>query len=478
MIATEREAKGKVLALGFLLVALMAAWLLAAKPAHAATFTVNSTGDAGDATPDGVCDSDPVRAVIRCTLREAIREANAVPGPHTINFNIPSSFPNSCNATTKVCTISPASQLPKITRATTINGYSQPGASVNTATTGTNAVLKIVLDGSNPALFGPSGLPSASGLFVTAPNTTVRGLVINNGFHPGVFFDQETPSDAGRTLEGCFIGTDVSGTTASAIKPLDGVIITAGEGNVIGGNTLAARNLISGNRHFGIELLSNATGNRVEGNLIGTKKDGTTALGNGVTGLRVAHGGSNNTIGGIGAARNTIAYNGDNGVSVQTALGESSVGNRILSNSIFSNGGLGIDLHTASEPAAGGVVTPNDPDDPDTGPNTLQNFPVISSAVTASGGPTTITGGLNSTPDQTFTIQFFSSPAPDPSGFGEGQTFLGQLTNVTTNANGNAFFTFTPNQVVPISWRVTATATGVGGTSEFSRARIVVRPPP
>jgi hypothetical protein len=71
-----------------------------------------------------------------------------------------------------------------------------------------------------------------------------------------------------------------------------------------------------------------------------------------------------------------------------------------------------------------------------------------------------------------------SSPAPDPSGFGEGRTFIGQMNNLTTNANGNACFTFVPSQVVPISSRVTATATGVGGTSAFSRARIVVRPLP
>lgn len=148
------------------------------------------------------------------------------------------------------------------------------------------------------------------------------------------------------------------------------------------------------------------------------------------------------------------------------------IGNRILSNSIYSNAELGINL------GADGV-TPNDPDDPDTGPNTLQNFPNISSAVTTPTGSTsstTITGALNSTPDSTFLVQFFSSPAPDSTGFGEGKTFIGQ-TSVTTNANGNAPFTFVPARSVGVSWRVTATATGVGGTSEFSRSRIVVRPP-
>jgi uncharacterized protein YfaS (alpha-2-macroglobulin family) len=50
------------------------------------------------------------------------------------------------------------------------------------------------------------------------------------------------------------------------------------------------------------------------------------------------------------------------------------------------------------------------------------------------------------------------------------------------DANGNASFSFDFASTVPVSWRVTATATpatatGPGGTSEFSRARIVVRPP-
>ena len=94
-------------------------------------------------------------------------------------------------------------------------------------------------------------------------------------------------------------------------------------------------------------------------------------------------------------------------------------------------------------------MTPNDLRDEDTGPNGLQNFPVISSAV-ISNGSTTIRGSLNSTPSRTFTIQFFNSPAPEPSGNGEGKTFLEQK-QVETNRNGN--------------------------TSEFSNARIVTRPP-
>ena len=81
--------------------------------------------------------------------------------------------------------------------------------------------------------------------------------------------------------------------------------------------------------------------------------------------------------------------------------GNASTGNRGLSNFIFSNGELGINL-------AG--ITANDPDDPDTGPNNLQNFPMIASAKTGAL-KTTINARLNSTPNRTFRVQFFSNPA-------------------------------------------------------------------
>jgi hypothetical protein len=372
----------------------------------------------------------------QCTLRAAIQESNAFAGADTINFNIPSSLFNKCNPASKVCTISPGSVLPRIEKPVTIDGYTQSGATENTLTQQdkTNAVLKIELDGTNA---GPFGLIIADG----ASNSVIRGLVINN-FDHGI----RIVGGTGHSVEGNFIGTDPSGMSAEG-NGYSGVTVGAAtfgqatDGSTIGGASPEARNLISGNAPWGVWLKSGSSGNTIQRNLIGTNKDGSP-LGNS---------------------------------SVGVILYPEGTGNRILSNSIYSNGGLGIDLVGGTEDANG--VTANDPDDPDTGANTLQNFPGISSAITASGGPTTITGGLNSTPNQTFTIQFFSSPAPDPSGFGEGKTFIGQR-SVTTNANGNASFTFEFATAVPVSWRVTATATGIGGTSEFSRARIVVRPPP
>src|SRR5208337_4499816 len=102
--------------------------------------------------------------------------------------------------------------------------------------------------------------------------------------------------------------------------------------------------------------------------------------------------------------------------------GSNARGNSILSNSIYSNTGLGIVL-------TGGA-------------NNNQAAPTLTAAA-SSGGTTTLSGTLNSTPNATFTVQFFANAAPDPSCFGEGQQFLGQLNNVTTDGAGNASFSAT-----------------------------------
>jgi len=118
-------------------------------------------------------------------------------------------------------------------------------------------------------------------------------------------------------------------------------------------------------------------------------------------------------------------------------------------------------------------VTPNDPGDGDTGPNNLQNFPVLTQA-TSPAGMTEVQGSLNSSGSTAFTLQFFSSPACDPSGHGEGQTFLGS-TPVTTDGTGNASFTAS---LAPAGGFVTATATDPGNnTSEFSQCFPLVGQP-
>src|SRR5439155_9792482 len=110
--------------------------------------------------------------------------------------------------------------------------------------------------------------------------------------------------------------------------------------------------------------------------------------------------------------------------------------------------------------------------DSDMGPNDLQNFPVLTS-VTQDATTTTFQGTLNSTPLMNFRIEFFASAAADPSGFGEGQNFVG-FTTVTTDATGNATFNF--NELSQPGNVFTATATLLNSqlqpveTSEFSAA--------
>lgn len=179
-------------------------------------------------------------------------------------------------------------------------------------------------------------------------------------------------------------------------------------------------------------MLVEADNSFIQGNLIGLKNDGS-ALGNSRDGVRVDEG----------------------------------EGNRIKQNAISFNGSLGIDL-------AGDGPTANDAGDADSGPNGLQNKPVIGSAKTGHTS-TTIKGTLNSTPNKTFNVEFFSNPA----GENEALTFLGEQ-SVTTDASGKAAFTFKPCQMVSRGQFVTATAStpaaNSSNTSEFSAAKKVVRP--
>ena len=408
--------------------------LAAAGPEIASfTFVVNSTADS-----DGVCTPE-------CTLREAITAANIDPARDTIEFAIPRSDPG-CNAATKVCTIVPGDGLPQITEPVVIDGYTQPGAKENTLAKGTDAALKIVLDG------GQAGI--AAGLLVAGGHTTIRGLVVREFFLGGIVLS-DTPGNA---VEGNFIGTNAAGTAAAGND--EGVVVEVDSTfNRIGGRSPAARNLISGNDDNGVRINSND--NEVVGNLIGTDKTGTKDLGNGSDGVQLN---TNPLLGGAAAdnlvAGNVIAFNGTAGVNVAKPA---DTGNRILGNSIFANDALGIDL-------GGDGRTDNDPDDPDSGPNNLQNFPEIDSA-TSTDTKTTVEGGLNSLANRTFRIQFFANPSVNGA---EGKTFLGQK-DVTTDGAGDVEFSFTTRERVPPGQAITATATrlGTGDTSEFSAAERV-----
>ena len=261
-------------------------FLLAERPgAHAnpTTYTVNSTADPGD----GVCDAT------ECTLSEAIDAANGNPGTDTIAFNIPGEGPH---------TIRPTLPLWDIIDSVIIDGYTQPGASPNTngPGLGTDAVLKVELDGSNAGDYG-------WGLRLIRGSSTVRGLVINRYFlGAGIYIDDE----GGNIIEGNFIGTDVSGT--AALGNGIGLVIETSL-NTIGGTTPEARNVISGNNGEGVYMYFGG-GNVVEGNFIGLDATGTAGLPNDGFGVNI-YTSSENVIGGtIPQARNVISINGGSGV--------------------------------------------------------------------------------------------------------------------------------------------------------------------
>ena len=245
---------------------------------------------------------------------------------------------------------------------------------------------------------------------------------------------------------------------------------------LIGGPEGGAGNVISGNgtRDFadaGIAVFAEASLVTIQNNFIGTGIDGTTAIGNIGDGIRTESSATSssttiNSIGGTTAGEaNVIANNARDGVEVAANLNTFTGMATILGNSIYNNGGLGINLGLG---VSGPAQTPNDPGDTDGGVNGLQNFPVIASASSAAGS-VTIAGSLNSTPDSNnFRLEFFASASADSSGFGEGQTFLG-FTSVNTDSGGNATFSVTLPVAVGAGQFISATATdSTCNTSEFS----------
>jgi hypothetical protein len=280
------------------------------------------------------------------------------------------------------------------------------------------------------------------------------GNVISANYGHGILLESTTAT----LVQGNLIGIEAAGAEDGNI--LSGILIgDFAQNSTIGGTVAAARNIISGNHDYGVEISgANATGNLVRGNFIGTDISGTTAIPNILGGVFV--GADGNTIGGsaVGAG-NLIAFNSGAGVSVVGGQSD-----RISSNAIHSNATLGIDLGNDG-------VTPNDNGDGDSGPNSLQNFPVIGSAV-SDFTSTTITGTLNSNANTDFRIELFANTTADSSGYGEGATFLGSAA-ATTNGSGNAGFSVSfPVAFAHRSRSITATAINLSNdnTSEFSQA--------
>ena len=402
---------------------------VAAASVHAATFTVTNTNDTGAGS-----------------LRQAILDANANPGLDTIAFGI---------AGSGVQTIAPTTTLPTITDPVVLDGYTQPGTAPNTDPNGFNGTLLIELSGVN------AGLTNA--LEITAGGSTVRGLVINR-FAGETFAAGNAvrlTGSGGNHVEGNFLGTDAGGTLAAGNGDEAIDIEFGSNDNVVGGTSPAARNVISANEHIGFFIAT--SGNVIQGNFVGTQRDGVSPLGNlqGIGFVGSVDEANDNTVGGIApGAGNVIAFNGFRGVVGELTSG---TGNTIRGNSIHDNGELGIDW-------VGVGPTPNDPGDGDTGMNDYQNFPIVRSVVHGASS-TEVIAKLDSAPSTTFDLDFYSNPAcPNfPREFIEGQTFLGS-SQVTTDATGHAAIDVTLPVATEAGARIAVTATDpAGNTSEFSQ---------
>src|SRR4030095_2886837 len=268
------------------------------------------------------------------SLRQAITDANNM-GGGTINFNIPGGG---------VHTISPLTVLPTITQTVTIDGYTQSGSSVNTnpPTMGLNTVLTIELSGVN------SGA-NFSGLIINASNCIVRGLVINRFVHDGIDINGNAAS--GNVIEGNFIGTNPAGTAAlpNGSGGLGAVILGSGTPSncTVGGTTPDARNLISGNIGYGVNL-GTGTGNTVQGNLVGTDITGTVALGN--TGVGIESDGSNDLVCGTTVdARNVVSANNRGvhfGAGSNHTLQGNFIGTNITGTIALGNPNVGLNFNT------------------------------------------------------------------------------------------------------------------------------------
>jgi hypothetical protein len=321
---------------------------------------------------------------------------------------------------------------------------------------------------------------SGDGVSISSSNNIIGGLtpearnIISSSGSDGIHIYRSgfDASPTGNQVLGNYIGTDATGTKAFGNFD-SGIVLNNTAGNTIGGATPGAGNLISGNRGIGVHVAGN--NEQILGNLIGTQSDGVSPLGNGLYGVVISAEKKGVVIGRTDSgAGNVIAHNGLSGVSVGgsnfSSLPEQ--GKAIRGNSIFSNKNLGIDLDVSYT-----VPQPNDLGDTDVGANMLQNYPVLTSAE-ASSSVVQVKGTLNSLANSNFALDFYANDISDPSGYGEGQKYIGSAAVVTDGA-GNVSFSVNLPVAVKVGSFITATATdSQNNTSEFAQCVQAVSAPP
>ena len=303
---------------------------------------------------DGFADGD-------CTLREAIEVANDSDGALvTIGFDVLDTF----GAVDGVATISPLSALPAIVgTGIVLDGFTQPGASANTLAIGSDAVIRVELDGQNT-------IPR--GLRLEGDGATVRGIAVYNFNGDGI----EVVGADGAVIDGSHIGTDSDGAaglgnSGSGVSVRDAADVLIGTDG--GTNDADRRNVISGNARYGVLIGTESVGEGanttdavVAGNYIGVTPDGTAALANTFDGVFVngapgARIGTDNDNEGDDAEGNVISGNSLQGIAVQgdAATGAVIAGNLIgldaAGTGAVGNGGQGVRIVGVPSARVGGT---------------------------------------------------------------------------------------------------------------------------
>ena len=260
------------------------------------------------------------------SISQAVTNANANPGKDSIYFSIIGAAPY---------TILMSQEL-ILNGDLLIDGTTQPGYNP--------LIPKPIIELRNSP---------AMAFLVNVGASEIRALGINN-CAIGIIYNT-----ANNKIKGCYIGLGLDGISDNGNNSNGIRINTTSSGNIIGGTTLAERNIISGNNNAHAIYINTSSNNYIIGNYLGTNAGGTAAVPNSFTGVQMDNS-SNNTIGGASTdSSNLISGNGQAGIQI---LGGNF--NRILGNTIglqadkssaLGNSGSGIYLNNTNFTQIGGI---------------------------------------------------------------------------------------------------------------------------
>jgi CSLREA domain-containing protein len=261
------------------------------------TFVVNSALDTTDADPsDGTC----ADSAGRCTLRAAITASNWSHGENRIEFNIAGTAP----VLIQLDTALPTLLLQDRSGGVVIDGYTQPGSQVNTATVGSNAIPGVQLRGTGKA-------HKQTALRMTSAGNTVRGIEFNNNYR-SIVLDGADAHD--NQIIGNWIGFTAPGVVAKYNGHYNMYVSNGAHNNAIGTPALADRN-VSGGAIKGMALYGPGTDyNTIQNNIFCITPDGS-ATAECAVGIDFAFGPQHNLIGGSGQnERNVFGRTRQNGI--------------------------------------------------------------------------------------------------------------------------------------------------------------------